>query len=398
MAIIMLLIQSLFLVIVVLLALPVVILVLQILVSLPRYKSKVIAINLRPSIVVLIPAHNESSSLVPTLNSVKAQLAQGDSVIVIADNCSDDTAQIAAATGVVALERHDEVKRGKGYALDFGVRYIETQPSQPDVVIIVDADCLLGENALGRLACEALERRCPIQALYVMYSPEGAGLKTKIAEFAWVVKNWSRPLGYLRLGLPCQLMGTGMAFPWPLIKHAEIASGHIVEDLKLGLEFANIKLAPQFCPEAMVTSVFPLNNEGVKSQRTRWEHGHLGMLVKEGPKLILQSIRTMNLGMLALALDMCVPPLALLTLLVFALAMLGVVGMILTHVLMPWMSALLIFVVLGISVLLAWARFGRQILSFASLAYAPIYAIAKIPVYLTFIVKRQVEWVRSRRD
>jgi hypothetical protein len=73
-------------------------------------------------------------------------------------------------------------------------------------------------------------------------------------------------------------------------------------------------------------------------------------------------------------------------------------GMVFTHEFMPWISAVLIFVILGISVLLAWAKFGRGILSFASLAYAPVYAAVKIPVYLKFIVKRQVEWVRSRRD
>ena len=57
------------------------------------------------------------------------------------------------------------------------------------------------------------KHRARLQALDLMRSPEGAGLKTRIAEFAWVVKNQVRPLGYHHLGLPCQLMGTGMAFP-----------------------------------------------------------------------------------------------------------------------------------------------------------------------------------------
>lgn len=390
--------QSLFLFVVALLALPVVILVLQILVSLLPYKNKKVTMTERPSIVVLIPAHNESDGIVPTLSSVKSQLVEGDKVVVIADNCSDDTAGIAAASGVEVLERFDDDRRGKGYALDFGVRYLEKQPSQPSVVVIVDADCLLDDGALDRLAYEAVEQARPIQALYMMNSPDGAGLKIKIAEFAWAVKNWARPLGYLRLGLPCQLMGTGMAFPWKLIQSAELASGHIVEDLKLGLDLAYIKKAPQFCPEARVTSVFPLSNDGVKSQRTRWEHGHLGMIVKDGPRLIWQSVKSMNLGMLVLALDMCVPPLALLTLLVASLAVLGVVGMVFTGELMPWITVVLILAALGISILLAWMKFGRHILSFASLAYAPIYAVFKIPVYLKFIVKRQVAWVRSRRD
>jgi len=53
---------------------------------------------------------------------------------------------------------------------------------------------------------------------------------------------------------------------------------------------------------------------------------------------------------------------------------------------------------LGLAVMLAWAAFGRQVISLASLCYAPIYALLKIPVYLNFLVKRQVSWVRSKRD
>jgi cellulose synthase/poly-beta-1,6-N-acetylglucosamine synthase-like glycosyltransferase len=193
-------------------------------------------------------------------------------------------------------------------------------------------------------------------------------------------------------------MGTGMAFPWKLIQQAEIASGHIVEDLKLGLDFAKIGLAPRFCPDVAVTSFFPLNNDGVKTQRTRWEHGHLGMILRIGPNLILESIKLMNLNMLALTLDMCVPPLALLTLLVFSLAATGVTIMFLTKVIMPWILGALLFLILGVSVLLVWAKFARKIIPFTSLAYIPIYAVAKIPLYFKFILKRQVEWVRSRRD
>lgn len=390
--------QAIFLVLATLLALPVAILCLQVAVSLPGYKNKAITVDNRPSVVVLIPAHNESRGLLPTIQSVKAQLVEGDRIFVIADNCTDDTAQVATASGVEVLERFDELRRGKSYALDFGVRFLEQCPAQPDVVIVIDADCLLGENAISRLAYESALRKCPIQSLYLMHAPADAGLKAQVAEFAWLVKNWVRPLGFLRLGLPCQLMGTGMAFPWHSLQQAEIASGHIVEDLKLGLAFANMNRAPQLCPEARVTSVFPSSEDGVKTQRTRWEHGHLSVIAKDAPRLFWQGITSMNLDMLVLVLDMCVPPLALLTLSVTALSGLSIFAMLFAQQLMPWFSALLIFAVLGVSILLAWAKFGRHILSFSSLAYAPIYAVQKVPLYLSFIAKRQVEWVRSRRD
>ncbi|BCM24250.1 glycosyl transferase [Methyloradius palustris] len=317
-------------------------------------------------------------------------------MLVVADNCDDDTAEIAKANGVEVIQRTSENQRGKGYALDFGVRYLEADP--PDIVIIVDADCIVHDDALNRLAFECISLGRPIQALYLMNSPGNDGLKTKVAEFAWVVKNWVRPLGFLRLNLPCQLMGTGMAFPWLLLKEADLSSGHIVEDMKLGIDFARLSKAPHFCPDALVTSTFPINAEGVKSQRTRWEHGHLGMIVKEGPALLRESLVKANLEQLFMTLDMCVPPLAMLIILIFAMSLLGAVLALFNHQLYPWLYVWSLLVTMAISVILAWLKYGRNILSISHLIYIPFYVLSKIPLYVKFVVKRQVEWVRSRRD
>jgi cellulose synthase/poly-beta-1,6-N-acetylglucosamine synthase-like glycosyltransferase len=391
--------QALFLMTLGLLAIPVTVLTLQIVFSLIPYRARNFSKQVSASVAVLIPAHNEQLGIVATLESVRKQLKAGDRMIVIADNCTDQTAAVAREYGAIAIERHDAVKRGKGYALDFGMRYLENSDIQkPDVVIIVDADCLLADNALATLTQKAMEKNRPVQALYLMRSPTGASLKTKIAEFAWAVKNWTRALGPHQLGLPCQLMGTGMAFPWALLQQANLASGHIVEDLKLGLDFAEQHRAPIFCPEALVTSVFPLNNEGVKSQRTRWEHGHLGMIATEGPALLFKSLFTFNGSLLVLVLDMCVPPLALLVLMVLVLAVIAATVIAMTGLWLPWLFAIVLLLVLGFAVLAAWFKFGKNILSFSSLAYAPLYMLAKIPLYMRFLVKRQVEWVRSKRD
>ena len=393
----MILLQNLFIILLILLAIPVMVFTLQVLASLFPYVAKSLPQVRRPSIAVLIPAHNEQLGIGATLDSLREQLVLGDRIIVIADNCQDNTATIATSYGAIAIERTDTVNRGKSYALDYGIRYLE-QNQPPETVIIVDADCLVQPDSLKRLASLAIQKNRPVQALYLMYSPPNSSLKTKIAEFAWAVKNWARALGYHHLGLPCQLMGTGMALPWALIQRANIASGHIVEDLKLGLELAEHKHAPLFCPEAVVTSVFPVNTEGAKSQRTRWEHGHLGMIASEAPKLLLKSLVKLNIGLLALVLDMCVPPLALLTLLVLSLALVGAILASVTHALFPGLLVVLLLMILGITVVLTWVKFGRSILSLTSLAYALIYMLAKIPLYLKFLVRRQVEWVRSKRD
>lgn len=350
----------------------------------------------RPSIAVIVPAHNEHLLIRSTIASVLPQLTDRDRLIVVADNCSDDTAEIARAAGAEAIERFNQNERGKGYALDFGVRNCVSKP--PEVVIIIDADCQVGNGALGKLATACIQYDRPVQALYLMKSPTIAGLKTKIAEFAWLVKNLVRPSGYAVLGLPCQLMGTGMAFTWQSISQANLASGHIVEDLKLGIDYCYAGKPPLFLPEALVTSEFPTSTEGLSGQRTRWEHGHLGVIFSEAPRLFAQAFSKGNIGLLALALDLIVPPLALLMLLMVAIFTVALLFYAATDSVVPFYLALTGLVLLGSAVLLAWVAFGRNVISLASLCYAPIYALMKIPLYLNFLIKRQVNWVRAKRD
>ena len=66
---------------------------------------------------VLVPAHNESGKILPTLADIRAQLAAGDRLLVVADNCDDDTAPVARSPAQKSsIARPYRV--GKGYALD----------------------------------------------------------------------------------------------------------------------------------------------------------------------------------------------------------------------------------------------------------------------------------------
>ena len=376
--------------------LPVLLLLLQVLAAWPAQRTETTPDIARPRLAILVPAHNESGGILDTLKSLLPQLQPGDRLVVVADNCSDDTAQVASSAGADVVERTNLTQRGKGYALDFGVRHLEADP--PELVLIVDADCLVQPGAINRIARNCAASARPVQALYLMKTPPAAGPMAPIAEFAWVVKNLVRPLGYHRMGQPCQLMGTGMGFPWKAFGQVSLASGHIVEDMKMGIELADAGFAPLFCPDALVTSVFPQSKEGSKSQRTRWEHGHLGMIVAEGPRYFLRALRTGNLQLLALVLDMCVPPLALLTMGVVLATFVGLLCFVLGGGLGVLLFALLPPLCLVTAIMLAWARFGRSVVSFGRLAYAPLYALKKIPLYMKFLLSRQVDWVRSKRD
>lgn len=350
----------------------------------------------RAALAVLVPAHDEAPIIRATLASIALQLQAQDRLLVVADNCSDDTAALARACGAEVVERTDPLRRGKGYALDFGIRQLACNP--PPVLVIVDADCQLAAGALDHLARCCLAEGRPAQALYLMQAPPQAGVKVLVAEFAWRVKNLVRAQGFARIGLPCQLTGTGMAFAWQDLAGVSLASGHLVEDLKLGLDFCRIGKAPVFCPQALVSSQFPASEEGLSSQRTRWEHGHLGMLLSDAPGLLASAVRQRNWPLLAMSVDLLVPPLALLTLATVVLCGLGWLVWLLFGSVAPALIASLALGLLSAAVLLAWWRFARERIGLAVLIHAPLYAVKKIPLYLGFLVRRQVEWVRSKRD
>jgi cellulose synthase/poly-beta-1,6-N-acetylglucosamine synthase-like glycosyltransferase len=353
------------------LLLPLAVLLAQVLAALPRLRPQPPADARRPSLAVLVPAHDEARGIARTLASIASQVAAGDRILVVADNCGDETASVALRAGAEVVERRDSLRRGKPYALEFGVRSLEREP--PEVVVVVDADCILEPGALERLGRLCAHTGRPVQALYLML---GGGA---LERFAWRVKNQVRALGSNRLGFPCLLTGSGMAFPWRVIRGAALGNAQLAEDVQLSIDLVRAGSVPLFCPEAGVTSEFA-RGEGRRAQRTRWEHGHLTLLAREVPRLMVQAIARREPRLAALALDLSVPPLALLLLATLAIAPAE-----------PLPAALL-----ASAVLAAWVRHGRDI-PLAALAAAPLYALAKIPLYSRFLCKRQVEWVRTRR-
>ena len=350
----------------------------------------------RAAFAVLMPAHDEAVGIAAAIEAVRVQLGPRDRLLVVADNCRDATAAIARTAGAEVTERNDALRRGKGYALDHGVRWLERSP--PAVVVIVDADCIVAPGALALLAQRCVATTRPVQALYLMHALPGSGLGLRVAAFAWVVKNKLRPIGGAALGWPCQLLGTGMAFPWALIVNAPLASGHLVEDMELGIALARAGAAPVFCPQAFVSSVFPSDAAGALAQRTRWEHGHLSVLASTGPRLLAQALMRRDGALVALSLDLMVPPLAALALALGAALIFGAAWWGLASDVRPFALAVFAFTLFGAGVTMAWWRGGRHLVSLRELLALPLYVAAKIPMYVRLFTKRQVEWVRTKRD
>jgi cellulose synthase/poly-beta-1,6-N-acetylglucosamine synthase-like glycosyltransferase len=361
----------------------------------PPSRSVVARPMSRGCIAALVPAHDESVAMLPTLADIRSQLRAGDRILVVADNCTDDTARVAAAAGAEVVERNDPVRNGKGYALQFGLAHLSRNP--PEVVVFFDADCRLAYGTIDRLASTCAIAQRPVQALYLMKCPIRSSINYQVAEFAWRVKNWVRPLGLSRLGLPCQLVGTGMAFPFGIVRSVDLASGSIVEDLKLGLDLALAGSAPMFCPLALVTSEFAPSATGAGTQRQRWEHGHIAM-ISAAPSLIVAAVARGNLGLLALALDLAVPPLSLVAvllagvlLLAVGAALCGLSGLALT-------IALLCSLGFGLAIFLAWLVHGRDVLPPCAVVSIAPYVFRKLSMYARILTGRTAaHWIRTDR-
>jgi cellulose synthase/poly-beta-1,6-N-acetylglucosamine synthase-like glycosyltransferase len=345
---------------------------------------------------LIIPAHNEASCLGQTLSSLIPQVNNPEQIMVIADNCTDTTAAIAREFGVTVIERTNTEQRGKGYALAYGLKQLESNP--PEVVIFFDADCLVGDNAVKQLTQKAIATNKPIQALYLMEKPENPTPKDIISAFAFLVKNWVRPLGLTTLGLPCLLTGTGMAFPWGVINQVSLDHGNIVEDMQLGIDLTLVGYPPLFLPTANVTGILPQKEQTSQQQRKRWEHGHLQTILTQVPALMLSAIAQKSFSVFSLALELSVPPLSLLVMfwgLTLVLALLG------GFIFGVWLSAfVLIFagVLLFIAIISAWAKFAQEEIPLKSLLLIPVYLLSKVTIYANFLGKRESVWVKTERD
>ncbi len=344
-------------------------------------------------IVILVPAHNEAGGIAKTIHGVRSVLPQAR-LLVVADNCTDDTASLAADAGAEVAVRHDSSHRGKGFALDFGREHLRAAP--PAVVIVLDADCRLKSGSGEMLASAAFHLDGPVQATNLLVASAQAPALEGISNFAMLVKNLVRARGLMRIGGGITLFGTGMAFPWNLFSQLDLASAHLAEDLELGLRLARKGIRVELIDEAVVTSP-AANVSDSRDQRRRWEHGFLNQAMSSSLPLLKLGLKNRSRHLLGLGAHMLVPPIAL-HLLLGGFAMISTAALsLISQSVSPFLTTLASVCCLIILLFLAWFKEGRQTLPFMALVRAPMYVAWKIPIYLGFVRNRQTGWQRTRR-
>ncbi len=249
-----------------------------------------------PSFLFLIPAHNEEILLPDLLGSI-ARIEYPKpfyQVHVVADNCSDSTAAIAAQYGAQVHIRQNEDLIGKGYALEWALKEIRTAGQMTDAVIIVDADSTVSSNFLSVMRKQVASGVKVSQAYYGVREP-GLSWNVSLRYAALAVLHFLRPQGRMALGGSAGLKGNGMMFaqevlaqhPWP---------SSVTEDIEYHMLLLLGGITVKFAPDAAVWGEMPEQFEQSQSQLDRWESGRIQMARKYIPLLLKAAVQALYKG------------------------------------------------------------------------------------------------------
>ena len=350
-----------------------------------------------PPFVVVMPAHNEEKAIGAVLEKAMTRLPKTAQIVVVADNCSDSTADIARAAGVEVIERRDTTRIGKGHALAYGVRHVRRHHTVEHVVFF-DADSYVVEGDFADLVATAVHHRAPVQACYTMYSSDGA-LASRLSELSVRLKNFVRPLGYLTLGMPSGVYGSGICMPLAVFDRLSLDTSSIVEDLWLGVELCALGLFPIYCLEVHIVSALPSTEMANSIQRRRWEAGTMATFVSNLFRLSDAFVCRPSLKLLAAWLDLFVLPLGLLAfLLALDLLLSGAIYLLVPGAGFPVLPVVVAGLLLA-GLFLFWRTFGYDIISTSELVCSiPQFVQRKARLYASVLRGSHGAWVRTPRE
>jgi 1,2-diacylglycerol 3-beta-glucosyltransferase len=350
-------------------------------------------------LTVLIPAHNEALLVGRCIGSLRAQTYPSElyDVVVIADNCTDDTAAVAAAAGASrVLVREVPDARGKGHALRWAMDRVLTDDAT-DAVVVVDADSVAQDDFLATLVQPLLAGAQAVQGESLLYEDGTSG--TALRVLAFLLVNRVRPTGRAVLRLPAtHLAGNGMLLARDLLLDKPWGAFTSAEDLEysLHLQVTGVRIA--FARGAILLSPTAPNAAAGAQQQLRWEGGKAHLARTWIPRLVRRAFADRRISLLGLAFDLALPPLGLLAAGVIAgsVASAGLVasGALAPWVLIPWLSglgAIALHVLVGM-------RAGRAPRSaYGALVGAPWFIATKALRAHRLLTFGADTWVRTER-
>jgi len=354
--------------------------------------------DLRSLIVVVVPAHNEEHYIGRTVRSLDAQTYPHElfEVLVVADNCTDDTAAVAGAAGAQVMVRDEPRLRGKGHALRWTIERVLGRPSPPDALVIVDADSVAEPDFLARLVSPFDAGAEVVQGESLLDEDGTTGAAMRAAAFLLV--NRARPAGRAVLGLPAELSGNGMLFSRRVLLEHPWTAFSSTEDIEYSLRLRIDGISPAFARGAILRSAPAPHARAAEEQQLRWEGGKFHLARTQIPGLLGRAVRQRRPSLLDAAFELALPPLGFLA--AGAVATAGVASVLAATGRVPaWavvpsgvaVCAIPVYVLVGL-------RAGDAPRSaYASLLRSPVYVVKKTGKAYRFIRFRADSWVRTER-
>ncbi len=341
-------------------------------------------------VAVVVPAHNEAAAIVRCVRSISA-CTLPDSVelriVVVADNCTDATAELARGADARVLVRSDSAKSGKGFALQYAFQILLDEGF--DAVLVIDADSVVDSNLLLEVVREFRSGADGVQVRYVVLNPQDS-LRARLMNVAFMAFNVLRARGRERMGLSVGIFGNGFGLARATLEAVPYDSHSLVEDLDYHLQLLKAGRKVVFVEGTHVRGEMPAGGRGAATQRARWEGGRLRTAVQNLPGL-LAGVVAGKLRLLEPSLELLLLPLA------FHVTLLGLTA------LMPFslarIYALFALALVAVHVVIGILVGGGDWRDFRALLWAPFYVAWKLfALPKTLQSARSVApWIRTDR-
>jgi 1,2-diacylglycerol 3-beta-glucosyltransferase len=344
---------------------------------------------------ILVPAHNEEAGIQTTIRDLLASEYPNTAftIFVIADNCSDGTADVAARAGATVLVRDDHFARGKGQALDWALQTLASELAEFDLVAFVDADMYVDPDFLSTMSRQFANDLVQVaQARYTVSNPAASWL-TALGFVSFAYVNHVRPAGRNFWGGTAELKGSGMVFRRALISNTGWPAGSIAEDVDFGKDLLLRGITVIYTPDAIVTSDIPSGLKQVAVQQSRWEGGKLHVFRKFFGQTLSAFGRTPTIALADAVLDLFVPPLSI-------IAVLSILGFALASFIgnpSPWLFVVPIGI-FAVAVLTGLVQLRPPLRTYLYLAAAPAFLVWKLFLLATIALRPpETEWKRTPR-
>jgi 1,2-diacylglycerol 3-beta-glucosyltransferase len=351
---------------------------------------------------VIVPAHDEELTIERTLRSLLALEYPREcfDVIVVADNCTDKTAEIARSFGVMVHERQNLSLCGKGHALQWYFDRLLAEQDAYDGFVVVDADSEVSRNFLTVMNFYLEQGALAVQASDLV-KPHPKAWSSEVTRISFALYNYARPLGRRRMGCSAGLRGNGMCIAAETLHRVPWRAHSLSEDVEYGLMLILQGITVVFAPEGVVHATMPGNPDNAVTQRLRWEGGRLPLIRKYAGLLLWTALRRASFRAFDAFVDLVTPALmnlltgvALLFLLSLLLWGIGVES--------TGQFAWLWMILAGVGVIHVIGGLyaaGADPLLYRALLYVPRYAIWKMILYGKFLKSEQnEEWIRTPRE